>query len=98
MTEWLNVFTFHHRDVISASEKQQPDLNHDRSQVHSALHRNLVSVQKWAVTASGNTTIYGKKQAELRQTERNVPRPKNVTWFEEIVGKRAKEATIMRSC
>lgn len=35
---------------------------------------------------------------QLRQTERNVRRPRCVTWCEEIVGKRAKEATIMRNC
>lgn len=39
-----------------------------------------------------------KAREQLRQTERNAWRPKNVTWCEEIVGKRAKEATIMRNC
>lgn len=38
--------------------------------VHSALHPNLVNVQKWAVTTSGETSIYGKnKRSRGREKE-----------------------------
>lgn len=66
----MNVITFHPRYLISVREKQQQYSKHDLGQVHSALHRNLVIVQKRALTTSGETTIYGNESLRAAEADR----------------------------